>query len=146
MSGAVDELSVLAARLRDVANQASDRALAEPLERLTSASISVGESWSGSPIGYHARVYYENFAPRPVGASFSSEWGFMEAVPNYSAGEWREFAHGDVVDRIRDLAGRPDLADVRTASALAREALNEGKADAASVLTAALAEHEELSS
>ena len=113
------------------------------LERLTTASIAVGEAWSGSPIGYHARVYYVDFAPPPAGAHFSSEWGFSEALSNYTAGDWREYTYRDVVDHIRRLAGSPDLTNVKAASLRARETLNDGKADAASLLTAALAMHDD---
>ena len=144
MSGSeAEELSELAVRLREVATKVSDPEIAEPLERLTTASIAVGEAWSGSPIGYHARVYYADFAPPPAGAHFSSEWGFSEALSNYTAGDWREYTYRDVVDHIRRLAGSPDLTNVKAASLRARETLNDGKPDAASLLTAALAMHDD---
>jgi Predicted nucleotide-binding protein containing TIR-like domain len=106
---------------------------------LKEASLQVGEAWSGSSIGYQARVYYEDFAPPPPGAHFSSEWGFSEAFSNYTAGDWREYRYRDVVDQVRRVAGNPDLTAIKDASARARDALRDGKAEAASLLTAALA-------
>jgi hypothetical protein len=103
----------------------------------------VAEVWSGSPIGYHARVYYADFGSAPAGAHFSSEWGFMEAFSNYTEGDWREYTHKDVVAHIRRVAGDPDLSAVKKASAQARDALTNGKADAASLFGAALAAYDD---
>jgi hypothetical protein len=52
----------------------------------------------GFPTGYHARVYYKDFRSPPPGARFSSEWGFMEPFSNYTAGEWQEHTHKDVIE------------------------------------------------
>ena len=141
--GLADEFSALASRLRQISEEASEPAIVEPLERLKAASLEIGEAWSGSPIGYQARVYYENFAPPPPGANFSSEWGFAEAFSNYTAGEWREYTHKDVIDAIRRVAGNPNLSRVKEESERARKALSDRKAEAASLFTAAISEHDD---
>ena len=63
---------------------------------LWSQSVAIGREcerakrgWSGSNLGYHATVYYENLEPKPSG--FSSEWGLMDA---YLPPESRMAGHG----------------------------------------------------
>jgi hypothetical protein len=67
----------------------------------------------------------------------------MEAFSNYTEGDWREYTHKDVVAHIRRVAGDPDLSAVKKASAQARDALTNGKADAASLFGAALAAYDD---
>jgi hypothetical protein len=138
-----EELRALAVHLRQTAAEASEAATAGPLESLRAAAVSVGASWSGSAIGYHARVYYRDFRPPPPGARFSSEWGFMEAFSNYTAGEWQEYAYKDVVELIRSKAGNPDLVSVRDGSEQARLEFDEAKAEVASLLAAAAKSHDD---
>jgi predicted nucleotide-binding protein len=102
--------------------------------------MKVGAAWSGSAIGYHARVYYEGFDEPPPGAHFSSEWGFQDAFSNPTAGYWREYAYKDVVDVVRRMAGTPDLGPAKRASADARRTLEEAKAEIKSILSAFLGE------
>lgn len=53
----------------------------EQFEALREAASEVGRSWSGSNLGYHARVYYRDFQPVPAGVLFSAEWGLEERWP-----------------------------------------------------------------
>jgi len=132
----VDELAELASRLKDAAQTGEADEVAEPLRLLGDAAVVVGGAWSGSPLGYHSRVYYADFAEPPPGAHFSSEWGFSEAFSNPTLGEWREYRYGDVTAVVRERAGSPDLATARSVSALARELLAAAKAQIDSVLSA----------
>src|SRR3954451_10698041 len=50
--------------------------LEEPLKR-------VAASWSGSDIGYHARLYYEGFDPPPLHRSFDVEWGGLHGLEGW---------------------------------------------------------------
>lgn len=140
VSTASDLMSV-ARTLRDAADPGSDEEIRQPLDSLRDAALDVGAAWSGSALGYHARVYYGDFDAVPPGAGFSSEWGFQDAFSNYTRGDWREYAHKDVVAEIRRRAGNPDLAAVRARSTAARETLGEQKAEFQSILTAFLADH-----
>jgi hypothetical protein len=117
--------------------------IAEPLERLSTVSMTVSQAWSRSPIGYQARVYYADLAPAPPGAFFSTEWGFTDALSNDSRGDWREVDPGEVVAHIRREAGNPDLTRIRAASDVARKKLDDGKAEMASLMSAALSQYGE---
>lgn len=82
----------------------------EQLAKLKDAAETIGSAWSGSWLGYHARIYYNNFQPIPAGARFSKEWGFMDtySIPS-TQGDWAEYAFDDVVNAILKLAGNPDM-------------------------------------
>jgi predicted nucleotide-binding protein len=105
---------------------------------LGDAAVAASRSWSGSPIGYHSRVYYGDLAEPPPGAHFSSEWGFTEAYSNPTQGDWREYAHRDVVAEVRRRAGNPDLSAAREVSKNARDVLGGSRADIKSILSAYL--------
>lgn len=75
------------------------------LNALNEAQAEVGKAWSGSWIGYHSRVYYENLKTPAPGANFSSEWGLGRRT---SEG-WGEYSFEDVYNEIHRLAGDPDL-------------------------------------
>lgn len=49
-------------------------------EKLSKAAQEVGESWSGSAIGYHSELHFGNFQKPPLGARFSPEWGRSKRV------------------------------------------------------------------
>jgi hypothetical protein len=105
---------------------------------LEDAAMQVGQSWSRSPIGYHARVYYAGFTVPPVGAHFSSEWGFQDAFSNPTVGDWREYAYRDVVDEVRRRAGNPDLSAADEVSRNARTTFESSQAEVKSILSAYL--------
>jgi predicted nucleotide-binding protein len=91
-------------------------------------------AWSGSPVGYHARVYYEGFSKVPPGARWSKEWGFHPAFSNEGTGDWREYTAEDVVHFIRERAGNPDLAPLERESDEARATLQRAQGEIDSIL------------
>jgi predicted nucleotide-binding protein len=134
------DLDKAAERLRSVAAAGSDETIAEPLRRLQRAAISVGEAWSGSPIGYQSRVYYADFAPRPADALWSSEWGMTPAFSNTAAGDWQIYTRSAVVEEVHSRAGNPDMAAATHLATQAKRELDEVRAEIRSVLTAFLSE------
>ena len=96
----------------------------EPLSQLEHAANEVAKAWSGSWLGYHANVYYEDLKPRPAGAHFSQQSGLREPYFSDTTGEWEEFDPAAVEAAIHERAGNSDL----TASdALREEAVREFK-------------------
>src|SRR5688572_26252126 len=72
-------------------------------------------AWSGSSLGYHACVYYDDFEGPPPGAHFSSEWGMGDHWPiEGSTGEWREYRYSDIIELIRHAS---DLTDAMRSAA-----------------------------
>lgn len=74
-------------------------------------------TWSGSQIGYHARVYYRGFVTPPPRHHFSAEWGINP--PGFSegtVGDWQEYPFQGVIDQILTDAGNPNLAPLNLES------------------------------
>ena len=143
MTEPYEELLQIAGRLDRVAEQGQDAAIQEPLERLQQATNAIEKAWSGSWLGYHANVYYENLEPPPPGTHFSQEWGLMDT---YSAaqlgghGHWREYASNAVKDAIHQLAYNPDLKTARTFSGEAGREFDTLKSDVLSIIETRLAD------
>lgn len=82
------------------------------VEALLEAQNNAGKAWSGSWIGYHSKVYYDQLSTPYPGHHFSSEWGFREMFGDGTTGPWAEFEFDDICSAILDMAGRPDLSGV----------------------------------
>lgn len=80
-------------------------ALREKLERLIAACYSVGESWGGSPLGYHSSTYRRDFSRPSSDEFFSQEWGLEEGYfSNATVGDWVTYSHQEVSKVIRERA------------------------------------------
>lgn len=132
----VEDLIALAGQLEKaeepIRSANANRSLGE-LEK----AIRIAESaWSGSWLGYHARVYHEEMEPLPPGTKFQPQWGLItgEEVDKPSTGKWNKYRREDVVRFIRERAGNPDLGPLREASAKAARLHGEARAALAPVL------------
>jgi hypothetical protein len=94
-------------------------------EKLTKATQQIGESWSGSALGYHSELHFGNFEKPPLRAGFSPEWGGINGMPD----GWRPRTADEVRERIEKLAGT---------------AVSNLEEDTAAVLSQAKALHSEL--
>lgn len=130
------ELFVLANRLDEASRSPDLEAASSALERLDKCAAAVGRAFSGSWLGYHARVYYAGLQAPPPGAHFSQEWGLqdMSFTSMGSVGDWREFENETVLDHIRNKADNPDLAAVYRASEAAGETFQECTSEIRSIL------------
>lgn len=79
------------------------------VDSLIEIANKLNNSWSGSWLGYHSRVYYEGFQTPPLSAAFSQEWGLDEAFSMGSRGNWREYQFDSVIAFIHDKAGNPEI-------------------------------------
>ena len=105
-----EELLEIADSLDQFVDRGRQPEIQDPLERLEKAVQEIKKSWSGSWLGYHANVYYEDLAPRPPGAHFSQEWGLDTLSPGHgSSGRWIEFDRDEVKTATRESAGNPNL-------------------------------------
>ncbi|MGW1186209.1 TIR domain-containing protein [Streptomyces drozdowiczii] len=96
----------------------------EVLLALEDAATEVGKAWSGSSLGYQANVYYAHFNVPPPGHAFSREWGFHGAFHG-TVGAWEVCNSDDVMARIEELAGHPDLGPSREVSDAIRGAVGD---------------------
>ena len=115
-----------------------------PLRALGDAAEEMKRSFSGSWLGYHSRVYYQNLMPSPPGANFSREWGLkdLSLTSLGSRGNWDEFDPEHVKSVIFSRAHSPDLEPARKAAREANVVFEEAKAEVFSVFEIELAADE----
>jgi hypothetical protein len=73
--------------------------LREQADCMLAAARKVGESWSGSCMGYHTALYFGNFE-KPGNNRFNVEWGCSHGTPQ----GWHERQPDDVKQQIEELA------------------------------------------
>lgn len=113
------------------------------LAALENASSEAGRAWSGSWLGYHSRVYYQDLEPVPPGARFSIEWGLMELYANEGTiGRWAEYDFKSLKAEIKHRAGVEDTEALMDASTKIASAFEDAQAELLSLLTPIAAEHE----
>jgi len=135
-----EELFAIAKKL-EAATAAGDAAtISVPLKSLGDAAEQFGQSFSGSWLGYHSRVYYDGFQSPPAGAHFSQEWGLMDLQLTRlgSRGAWREYQVDEVVKRIYANAGNPDIEPARKAAREANALFDTSKSEIESILESEL--------
>ena len=64
------------------------------LDVIEKAANTIGQSWSGSWLGYQSRIYYADFQQPSPEATFSKMWGFSARAP--TRGNWREYTPEEV--------------------------------------------------
>src|SRR5262249_49001515 len=131
-----EELFGLSKQLEAAAEKGNAEDIEQPLKALQDAAHQVGQAFSGSWLGYHSRVYYEDFAVPPPGANFSQEWGLMNMSLTSlgSRGRWREYKYADVKAHIEALAKHPNFDPAQDAARHADEVFDKGKAEIISIL------------
>jgi len=84
----------------DSAKQESIAKLKGCSKRLWKAANQISDSWSGSYLGYHSELYYEDFQKPPLDRRFSVEWGGTHGIPP----GWKAHEHEEVKEQIEQLA------------------------------------------
>ena len=130
-----EELLEIAGRFDAFVERANDERVQAPLGRMQEAAEQVGESWSGSWLGYQANVYYEDLKPAPPGAHFSTEWGDgPSAFGQGTSGGWFEYRPAELEAAIKELAGNPDLSAARALRKELAGAIEEEKLQVLSIV------------
>ena len=93
------------------------------LDAIEKAANTIGKSWSGSWLGYHSRVYYDNFQPPPPEAIFDKFWGLSQR--DTIRGNWKKYAPEKVTKFISEQAGNPSVKSCIIDSKEAIEAFEE---------------------
>jgi predicted nucleotide-binding protein len=86
-----------------------------------------GSAWSGSPIGYHTRIYTVTLQPRRAGEHFDSEWGGIGEPCSRTTGSWADFSYEQIEAEIRRQAQVDDLKPIEEAAAEAQRVFEECK-------------------
>ena len=136
MTGSYDELLRIAQDLEQLAAQGRSEGIWQPLERLRRASEDAHEAWSGSPLGYHANVYYGDIRTPPPGEHFSVEWGLARTafVPDATTGSWAEHNPDQVTKTMYERAGNPDMGPVEKFNEGAKVAFSRQKSNLLSII------------
>jgi hypothetical protein len=136
----IEELFEVATAAAEARVQINEPGLQKPLAAIHHECEKAKRAWSGSNLGYHATVYYENLEPKPPGVEFSSEWGLMDRWPTHQpAPGWRVMDYQAVVDELLLRAGSPEIDAIEKGLAPLRETLSDLKERAISLLTSAYA-------
>lgn len=131
-----EELDDLAKEVSKASAAQTEPEIRGPLERLDDSAKQVGRSFSGSWLGYHSCVYYENLAVPPPGANFSQEWGLKDLSLTRlgSVGRWQQFDPDYVKQVVRANADDPDLGPARAAAQAASSVFDHAKSEVLSIL------------
>jgi predicted nucleotide-binding protein len=135
-----EELFEIAKKLQAAVATGDAESISAPLKSLGDAAEQVRQSFSGSWLGYHSRVYYDGLKTPPAGAHFSQEWGLkdLEFTSLGSRGAWREYQFDDVVKRIYVNAGNPDIEPARKAAREANALFDTAKSEIESIFESEL--------
>lgn len=134
----IQKLDDVSQKLSAAAETLDDVEFTRPLDELEQVAQKCGKAWSGSWLGYHANVYYENFDVPPPGAHFSQEWGLQEVYFQGSTGDWREYSPSDVINSIERTAGKPDLKRQEKEASRAVDIFEDAKSGVLSALSIAI--------
>lgn len=136
------ELEEISGRLSDAAAPGDSEEVEGPLKRVMDAAGKAAKAWSGSNLGFHARVYYSGLQSPPPGAHFDSEWGFRGQFQG-TTGDWREFDFDSIVETIYEEAGLANLNDQADLAEAAKRLVEASKPEVDSLLQAWLSRHGE---
>lgn len=141
---AMPEVELLEARDRLLAFAQSYDAAPETalLNAVWRRAKDLGESASGSWLGYQANVYYRDFKAPPAGVHFDIDHGIGSHY--YSASQdWVEHTGQAVFDSLLADDGKAALAAVDVEAERGLAILTSAKLDAASVLAVYLSDHDD---
>jgi predicted nucleotide-binding protein len=100
MDDLLDDLMRAARKCERVARTSKNDTVVAVRERIQDQVKVAHRAWSGSWIGYHARVYIAGFdAPQP-GERFDREWGSVSVSSNETQGRWVVVDEEDAKDEI----------------------------------------------
>jgi predicted nucleotide-binding protein len=79
-------------RCQNALSQRDDPFIEENTEALKTNLGRIADSFCGSCIGYHSRVYYRGLQTPAPGDHFSVEWGLMDTWGGPRSGNWIEYS------------------------------------------------------
>lgn len=144
MSAFSEELVQISEELTEFIEKFDKPEIQNPVDKLEDAAVLIGKAWSGSWLGYHSCVYYEDFNPPPPGAHFSLEWGMMDSsFVRGTAGAWKEYDYDHVQSVILKTAGNPNVSSAKKISETASSVFDDKKEEVLSILTTCIGKSED---
>jgi hypothetical protein len=143
MKDLTESLNTLSARLDAVVSRIDQANVMSSLASLEDAVSKAAESFSGSWIGYHSRVYYEGLSAPPAGAHFSPEWGLMRVSVQGTRGKWVEYTYNNIYEHLRQQTTGVGLDDLITLANSVGDDISSGQEELVSILSAICEENDE---
>jgi len=139
-----EELEEFCERLTKAAKSGESVSIVRTLKKLEEAGTTVAKAFSGSWLGYHACVYYQNFCAPPAGAQFSVQWGLFSIGRRHSSGNWQVYEYDAVKEHIYELAGHPNIEAARTNAKSAGKLFEEWKREITSIIEIGLSKDKDV--
>lgn len=95
----------------------------------------IGQSASGSWLGYHANVYYEGLQQPPAGVHFDVDNGTSGTYYSGPDRNWVEHTSQEIYDILFDERGKADLASAKARAEEGLALFNSVRADVTSIMT-----------
>lgn len=92
--------------------------------------------FSGSWIGYHSTVYYDQLQEPPPGAHFSIQWGLMDRGFNESRGRWVEYTYSEIRNHLINNVNDPSFDEFTSMKDVADEKIEVLQDELSSLLRA----------
>ncbi|MCV7353771.1 TIR domain-containing protein [Mycobacterium parmense] len=137
----ISELDALAEELSTLGAQGDSPEFREPYNAALRVIDQVEKSWSGSNLGYQARVYYGEFEPPPAHEAFSITSGLRRG--GVAPTRWQVRGVDDVRDELRACGVKIDFDDMTTKETEARRSVTRHKGTITSILSSYLATHDD---
>ncbi|MEH2256850.1 TIR domain-containing protein [Nostoc sp.] len=115
----------------------------ESVKAFQEAVKQAAKSWSGSWLGYHSRVYYNQLQPVPPGARFSQEWGLENKLYNDTKGEWCEYSFDDVYNTLKSNTASLSLEQLNELAKYAEQKIPDLREELMSIIFSCLARGED---
>ena len=104
-----DSLDHIKSTCAKITAQFDSSDVVESIKVMQDAVNEAGKSWSGSWLGYHSRIYYEQLKPVPEGARFSREHGLSRDYFSDTIGEWREYNFDSLYNYLKSTSKKVSL-------------------------------------
>jgi hypothetical protein len=125
----IEETLTLLQEKRDAIRQDVEDGLSRG-GQLREAARKIGESSSGSWVGWHSRMYYRDFREPPVAETWDTEWGGIHGVSD----AWKEKSLPEIQGAVEGLAATT-LADLAATADRVRETCQPIQQELLTVLT-----------
>lgn len=100
-----DELFVAAVEFEEIAALGNEPEIRGTIQAIIDTCNKVHEAFSGSWLGYHAKVYQRDLRAQP-GARFDSQWGLRDmSFASGTSGQWAQYDRDVVRNAIFQRAG-----------------------------------------
>lgn len=131
------ELLRLADRLDRLVEQFEACPAAIATKATERAAEEVAKAFSGSWLGYHARVYFSDFSQPPASEHFDPEYGLMPrpvGARQRTRSDWMEFSDDQVVKQIQQMANVESLDEATAQAKRDRKQIDQIISDASSII------------